>query len=255
VQLRARRGVAQIRRQPVAERRRPGAEARVRAIPTQQLPDLPADRPERAGGAGGTLRPSPRRPPAAAEEGPAPSRGSRPGPWRRQRPHVLDPQSWASSWMRQGRAGAPCSGASFGPPSIQLGMLRSRITCGGSISHSTRYRYAMATSTRVFRSRWIDEGPRACVGGPDAVRIDPPAKALGVTPTAAFHSSKSPNSTNRPPTKSPTRSLSPPTERPGYARSPYRGRCEGAVQTAGRSCCSAAPVVGRAGFRERRARR
>src|SRR5215472_19242692 len=49
-------GVAQICRQPVAERRHPGAEAGVRAIPAEQLAELPADREERANGDGGALR-------------------------------------------------------------------------------------------------------------------------------------------------------------------------------------------------------
>jgi AcrR family transcriptional regulator len=38
------------------------------------------------------------------------------------------------------------------------------------------------TVTRTPRSRWIDEGLRAlAAGGPDAVRIEPLAQALGVT--------------------------------------------------------------------------
>lgn len=40
----------------------------------------------------------------------------------------------------------------------------------------------MAPPTRTPRSRWIQEGLQAlAAGGPDAVRIDPLAKALGVT--------------------------------------------------------------------------
>jgi len=40
----------------------------------------------------------------------------------------------------------------------------------------------MAPPTRTPRSRWIEEGLRAlAAGGPDAVRIEPLAKALGVT--------------------------------------------------------------------------
>ncbi len=40
----------------------------------------------------------------------------------------------------------------------------------------------MAPPTRTPRATWIDAGLRAlAVGGPDAVRIDPLAKALGVT--------------------------------------------------------------------------
>lgn len=40
----------------------------------------------------------------------------------------------------------------------------------------------MAAPTRTPRSKWIEEGLRAlAAGGPDAVRIDPLAKALGVT--------------------------------------------------------------------------
>src|SRR5215203_7360667 len=38
------------------------------------------------------------------------------------------------------------------------------------------------TLTRTPRSNWIDEGLRAlAAGGPDAVRIEPLARALGVT--------------------------------------------------------------------------
>ncbi len=44
-----------------------------------------------------------------------------------------------------------------------------------------RYRWPMAV-TRTPRSRWIDEGLRAlAAGGPDAVRIEALARALGVT--------------------------------------------------------------------------
>ena len=40
----------------------------------------------------------------------------------------------------------------------------------------------MAASTRTPRSNWIEEGLRAlAAGGPDAIRIEPLAKALGVT--------------------------------------------------------------------------
>ena len=40
----------------------------------------------------------------------------------------------------------------------------------------------MAAPTRTPRSRWIEEGLRALTaGGPDAVRIEPVAKALGVS--------------------------------------------------------------------------
>ena len=40
----------------------------------------------------------------------------------------------------------------------------------------------MAAPTRTPRSKWIEEGLRAfAAGGPDAVRIDPLAKGLGVT--------------------------------------------------------------------------
>ena len=45
-----------------------------------------------------------------------------------------------------------------------------------------RWREAMAAPTRTPRGRWIEEGLRAlAAGGPDAVRIDPLAKALGVS--------------------------------------------------------------------------
>src|SRR4051794_37451513 len=40
----------------------------------------------------------------------------------------------------------------------------------------------MAAPTRTPRTRWIEEGLRALAdGGPDAVRIEPLAQALGVT--------------------------------------------------------------------------
>jgi AcrR family transcriptional regulator len=40
----------------------------------------------------------------------------------------------------------------------------------------------MPAPTRTPRSTWIDEGLRAlAAGGPDAVRLDTLAKALGVT--------------------------------------------------------------------------
>jgi AcrR family transcriptional regulator len=40
----------------------------------------------------------------------------------------------------------------------------------------------MARPTRTPRSKWIDEGLRAlAAGGPDAVRIEALAQALGVT--------------------------------------------------------------------------
>src|SRR5215469_15158214 len=40
----------------------------------------------------------------------------------------------------------------------------------------------MSAPTRVPRSTWIDQGLRAlAAGGPDAVRIEPLAQALGVT--------------------------------------------------------------------------
>jgi AcrR family transcriptional regulator len=40
----------------------------------------------------------------------------------------------------------------------------------------------MAPPTRTPRSKWIDEGLRAlAAGGPDAVRVEPLAQALGVT--------------------------------------------------------------------------
>jgi AcrR family transcriptional regulator len=40
----------------------------------------------------------------------------------------------------------------------------------------------MAAPTRTPRSKWIEQGLRAlAAGGPDAVRIEPLAQALGVT--------------------------------------------------------------------------
>lgn len=47
--------------------------------------------------------------------------------------------------------------------------------------NTVAYRYPMAV-TRTPRSSWIDEGLRAlAAGGPDAVRVEPLARALGVT--------------------------------------------------------------------------
>jgi hypothetical protein len=53
------RGLAQIRRQPVAQCRPLQALAGSRVIPTEQFPDLPPDRGQRAGGAGGFAEVSP----------------------------------------------------------------------------------------------------------------------------------------------------------------------------------------------------
>ena len=51
-----------------------------------------------------------------------------------------------------------------------------------SNARATRSRQTMAPPTRTPRSRWIEEGLRAlAAGGPDAVRIEPLAQALGVT--------------------------------------------------------------------------
>src|SRR5829696_7648913 len=87
VEVRTGWGVAQIRRQPIAERRRPGAVAVVRAVPPKQLPDLPANGPERAGGAGGaTLRLLTR------GELPHETREVVRAARRRQCPHVLEPE-------------------------------------------------------------------------------------------------------------------------------------------------------------------
>ena len=51
-----------------------------------------------------------------------------------------------------------------------------------SISRETRARTTIAAPTRTPRSGWVDEGLRALAsGGPDAVRIETLAQALGVT--------------------------------------------------------------------------
>src|SRR5438093_11340379 len=51
-----------------------------------------------------------------------------------------------------------------------------------SIPRETRARTTIAAPTRTPRSGWVDEGLRALAGGgPDAVRIEPLAQALGVT--------------------------------------------------------------------------
>src|SRR6266571_4095955 len=85
-EVRAGWGLAQIRRQPVAKRRPLRTVAGVRAVPTEQLPGLPPDRPERAGNAGWASR--------------RVARGHqlhqpREAVWaarRRQCPHVLEPE-------------------------------------------------------------------------------------------------------------------------------------------------------------------
>ena len=84
--LRAGRGVAQIRRQPVAQRRHPGAEAGVRAVPTEQLSELPPDREERADGARGASRRIGRGHQLHQPREVVRAAGSR------QRPHVLEPE-------------------------------------------------------------------------------------------------------------------------------------------------------------------
>jgi len=50
VEVRSRCGVAQIHRQPVPERRHPGADAGLLGVPAEQPPDLPPDREEVADG-------------------------------------------------------------------------------------------------------------------------------------------------------------------------------------------------------------
>ena len=51
-----------------------------------------------------------------------------------------------------------------------------------SISFRTRFSWTMSAPTRTPRTSWIEEGLRALAdGGPDAVRIEPLARALGVT--------------------------------------------------------------------------
>src|SRR5881275_977809 len=51
-----------------------------------------------------------------------------------------------------------------------------------SISRETRARTTIAAPTRTPRSGWVDEGLRALAsGGPDAVRIETLAQALGVS--------------------------------------------------------------------------
>jgi len=56
------------------------------------------------------------------------------------------------------------------------------IRCGAVNSVPDRYRNAMSAPTRTPRGSWIAEGLRAlAAGGPDAVRIEPLARALGVT--------------------------------------------------------------------------
>src|SRR5882757_4805070 len=55
-------------------------------------------------------------------------------------------------------------------------------TVGDAVNTRRRYCSAMAAITRTPRSRWIEEGLRALAdGGPDAVRVEALAQALGVT--------------------------------------------------------------------------
>src|SRR6266581_2382053 len=88
VEVRAGWGLAQIRRQPLAKRRPLRAGAGVRAVPAEQLPGLPADRPERADGAGGggLRRVAARSPPPHQPREVV--RAAR----RRQCPYVLEPE-------------------------------------------------------------------------------------------------------------------------------------------------------------------
>jgi AcrR family transcriptional regulator len=56
------------------------------------------------------------------------------------------------------------------------------ITCGAVNRVRAAMPIAMPALTRTPRSSWIEEGLRAlAAGGPDAVRIEPLARALGVT--------------------------------------------------------------------------
>src|SRR4029453_13761991 len=64
----------------------PGAEAGGRAVPAEQAPDLPPDRPERAGGAGGALRRVGRGKPLHQ-----PGKVVRAAPTRKL-PHILEPE-------------------------------------------------------------------------------------------------------------------------------------------------------------------
>ena len=79
-------GVAQICRQPVSERGHSRADAGVRPVPAQELPDLPPDREQRADGPGGAAR--------RVEPGDQLHRlGELVGAVRRRdRPHVLEPE-------------------------------------------------------------------------------------------------------------------------------------------------------------------
>src|SRR5580700_9830939 len=76
------------------------------------------------------------------------------------------------------RSSAPCPS-----PSMQycmdgrLGIIRSTVNVA-----RTRKEWTMAAPTRTPRGKWIEQGLRAlAAGGPDAVRIEPLAQALGVT--------------------------------------------------------------------------
>src|SRR5215207_2903074 len=87
VELRSGWGLAQVLRQSVAKRRHPRAEVRIRIVPAEQLPKLPPDRPEDAGGAGSALRRGVARRKPFHEEGEVVGAA---GSW--QRPNVLDPE-------------------------------------------------------------------------------------------------------------------------------------------------------------------
>ena len=105
-----------------------------------------------------------------------PAAGSRPG--RRGSAAPRRPprsKSGAISWMRQGRE--VCA------------VLGRAITCAAihTVAYTIRYVYRctgvnMAAPTRTPRTSWIEEGLRAlAAGGPDAVRVEALAQALGVT--------------------------------------------------------------------------
>jgi hypothetical protein len=86
IEIRPRWPVVQIDRQPVAERRHPGAKAGVRTIPTEQLPEPPPDREECANSEGRAVRRVGRRNQLH------PSREVVRAADPRQLPHILEPK-------------------------------------------------------------------------------------------------------------------------------------------------------------------
>ena len=141
---RGRRGGAEIRRQPVAERRRAGAG--VRAVPPEQLADLPPDRPEHAHRAGGVARWV-----ARGDQVHKPTEVLRTAR-RRQCPHILEPEVLGEIVCAKAGGLRPCSEASWTPHSLAR-LLKPPKPRLGSSSRRRAGGYSRETGARGSRSR------------------------------------------------------------------------------------------------------